>query len=556
MAGENDFLIGVQVQLDQATQQIETLVDKTVTGATEAEAALVDMGNAAERTGRQVVTAGQRSERATTAVVTSQRAVGTEVRKTGEGFRGAGAAISATSAAMAAFGGPAGPIATVTSSLSALAVSGLGPLALVAAGVTLAIGLMAGSADDEAVPAFRATEERAKALTEQLTRLRAEASLVARGLPSTGSDIEIAGAEFDLLKLKAEADVQKAAGPGGTSIGGFFRNFGSAFFGDLRGEWPDSDFILQTTQRQASDAVRLQEQYIERLKVIRDVEKDIAATRERDAALASAASASFGISVERAGIARPGIARDVIARELELGNARADLAAALAAEDQRAIETAELRVHLAEQLLEETKALNAERIKENQRTKEQTDAEQRIRDLQGEQSRTAGGIGGLRISLQALQTGETPEVIALRQQIAARESLSYKTDREAKLGGDITENLRQQLALNIAISDEKERQAEAVRAEQERQALAAQFRAPGEAFADGIKSGLSSLLSGELDDPLAQLSTLMTRTMSDAVAEGIIQGLGLKQAAGNLTEGIANFFSGGLGGPTTQGGPR
>lgn len=513
MAGEN-FLIGVEVALDPATQQITALTNKTVEGAREAEGALVNMGTAAERTAGQT----QRSSQATaTSQITASRAT----KGMADEFRGAGAAVSGVSAAMMTFGGPVGPIATVATSLGSLAASGAGPLGLAIAGVLALAVAFRGLGEDAAAAGteietikknvedlqlqFRATAsgrgEREQQLVEQIRELERVVGRNAFGPVTVAATRGIAEVER-LRALKDELDALQRLDQ--------LRAQGSA------GE--------KETKKNTEDTAKATERILDAARKINAESKR--AETEAAARAASAANRADVFAGERTKLTEQ--ARREAARSGLLPDAGAG-----------AIASQRSSVRLAEGLLE-SDVRERGAVMDSQRLKliETLKTEREILAIVEAQ------VEVRRRENEAATAAAAANAKAREDEAAARLAAAQREAEERAAA---------------AVRREQERQTEAELAAQEaqRKELSQQFRAPGEAFAAGVKSGLSQLLSGELEDPLAQLSRLMTQTMSDAVAEGLIQGLGLKQAAGNVTEGISNAVSGIFNGPTsTPGGPR
>ena len=523
MAGEN-FLIGVDVQLDQATQQIGAMTDAATRGAQQAEDALSSMGDQAEETGAKVKdgfegasSSGQQFSR------TSQK-TSAATNTVAHSFRGAGAAISGASAALGAMGGPVGPIATVGSSLAALAVSGAGPLALAVTGLVALAGVFA-AVSAEASEA----EKEIDAVEASIARMNLETRAL-----RTGRGIR----EQELVE-----EIRRLRRAVGTNILGDTRIVASR-------EGPESVERLKFLEKelralrrlkeareaekeqakQSADATERSRISVERIvKTIREATRG-SQIPNRDEIDARAATADTAYRARRAA-ERMAVAAGVAARSRAsaglLGRDEADIARQRAAIglarrgleldiDVRGNVRDEQRITLEQQLRTEQHML---RVIQNQVELRRREAEE-ARQLQAEER------------AKRLQDEEDRHFAGLRE-------------RQRR------EDARRQDAI------ERTQELERAEAERERQALSARYRAPGLALASGIEQGLSQALQGQLDDPLAQLGALMQRTAADSVAAGVIEGLGVKDAAANLTEGISNFISSGLGGPSSApGGAR
>lgn len=516
--GSNNFLIGVDVQVDKATRQIVDLTTKTTQGAREAEAALEAMGNEAEQAGRQVSTGADAARQSTERVATASRTTSAATNTMANSFRGAGAAVSGVSAAMASFGGPVGPIATVGSSLAALAVSGAGPLALAVTGLVALAGAFAyvsneaseAESEIEAVEASiarlnletRATRSgrgaREQELVEEITRLRR-----AVGTDIFGETITVAREEgkesVEKLRL-LERELQA------------IRRLKSA-----REEEKEQ-------ARQSAEATEQSRINIE--KIIEAVQNASRGTGPRDRAEIEAQQAEERTAYRaRRAAERRAIAAGVAAR----ATARAGLldpSAASLARQRAAVDLAQTDLDLDRN------------VRGNVRDEQRIGLEQQLRTEQ-----EILRVVEAQVELRRRENEE--------QRKAQEEARQAQLRSEEQAHFDKLRRMEQQREDRRQAAIDRNRKATEDAAEQERRALQARFQAPGVAFASGLEQGLSQALSGQLDDPLQRLGSLVQQTMTDAVAAGVIEGLGVKQAAANLTEGISSFISGGLGGPTS-----
>lgn len=518
MAGDT-FLIGVDVQLDQATRQITAMTERTTRGAREAEAALESMGNEAEQAGRQVATGADSARQGAERVAASSRTTSAATNTMANSFRGARAAVAGTSAAMASFGGPVGPIATVGSSLAALAVSGAGPLALAITGLVALAGAFS-SVSDGAGQAFddleavrgsiekmnlelRATRAgrgvREQELVEEIRALERPVGRNILGPITVAQQQGLAGVErLNLLRqeLTALRRLQKAREKEAESTASTLRSTERTRI--------ETEKITKAIREAAREAEIPDRGAINAEEAARQAEyrADVFARRRTVAAAVArrlAARAGYQSDPSQASIARQQAIVSSAERELEIDRAERG--------NVRDVQ----RVGLEQQLRTEQEILRI------------VEAQVELRRRENEEQR---------------QAQEEQRQERLRQEEAAH--FSRLREMQERRDAEQAESIR------------RRQQEEAAAAEQERRAIQARFQAPGVQLAQGLEQGLSQALQGQLDDPLARLGGLIQSTMADSVAAGIIEGLGVKQAAANITEGISSFISSGLGGPSSS----
>lgn len=523
MAGEN-FLIGVDVQLDKATQQITAMTSKTTQGAREAESALEAMGNEAEQAGRQVSAGTDVARQSTERVATASRTTAAATNTMANSFRGAGAAVSGVSATMSAFGGPVGPVATVGSSLAALAASGAGPLAIAVTGLVALAGAFT-TVGSEAADA-RSQLDAINASVDKLN-LELRATRAGRGVREQELVEEIRSLErVTGRNLFGPIIAAQAQGFEGIERLSLLRRELSALrsLNEAREKESESAEITAKASKQAADNAE---------RTRREIEAAVRASQIPDRASIEAQAAAerdayrADVFAQRRAVAQ-GVARRLAAR-----------AGSIADQGQQSIARQQAAVTSAERFL-------------------QLDRDERgdVRDVQRiqleQQLRTEQEILRVVESQVELRRRENEE-----QRAAQEEQRQSRLRQEEADHFDRLRRLQQQRDEQQAENVRRRQQEEQEAAEQERRALAARFQAPGVQFARGLEQGLSQALQGQLDDPLARLGGLIQQTMADSVAAGIIKGLGVEQAAANLTEGISNFFSAGLGGPSSApGGAR
>jgi hypothetical protein len=220
-------------------------------------------------------TSGEIGSRARDAV----RFLTDQVKGVGPALKGVQQATQITVQSFAALGTKVPPqIAGIGNAIAGLAAGGFTPLGIALAAVTAGFALLA-SQKEETVSAFAATEERAKTLRENLEKLRVELGLVRSGKPSTGADVDIAGAEQELQRRRNVAAREKEAGfLGSEGVTAFWRNLGGAVF-------PEEGFLpsIDTAEQAARRAVKEQEDFIRTLKEQQGVQTEIEKRRKTTA---------------------------------------------------------------------------------------------------------------------------------------------------------------------------------------------------------------------------------------------------------------------------------
>ncbi|MCE9635812.1 MAG: hypothetical protein K8T90_08915 [Planctomycetes bacterium] len=216
------------------------------------------------------------------------RAVTQEIKGVGPALRGVQQAGQIATQSLVLLGEKTAPaVSGITNALAGLVAGGFTPLGIALAAISVGFTLLASKKDD-VVSAFAATEERVKSTREALEKLRIELGLVRQGKPSTGTDVDIAGAEAELLRRRNAASQEKQAGfIGSDGVGAFWRNLGSSVL-------PREGFLpsIDSAEQAARAAVNAQEEFIRTLKDQQKVQAEIEQRRKgtEDSAKREAAS--------------------------------------------------------------------------------------------------------------------------------------------------------------------------------------------------------------------------------------------------------------------------